>query len=220
MTSAVLQSSLFEFDTTSGPGPLAGSQPFTGDQFTGIVRHELPRGAWVDLLPGWLGGADQLFDRLLTEVGWQAERRQMYDRIVDVPRLLCFYGAEDRLPDPLLDTAKQALSTHYAAELGEPFATAGLCLYRGGRDSVAWHGDTIGRGRAEDTMVAIVSLGSPRYFLLRPRGGGAVIKHRLGHGDLIVMGGSCQRTWEHAVPKTNKAVGPRISVQFRPQGVR
>ena len=57
-------------------------------------------------------------------------------------------------------------------------------------------------------MVAIVSLGSPRYFLLRPRGGGAIIKHRLGHGDLIVMGGSCQRTWEHAVPKTNKPGRP------------
>ena len=51
-------------------------------------------------------------------------------------------------------------------------------------------------------------------------GGGAIIKHRLGHGDLIVMGGSCQRTWEHAIPKTAAAVGPRISVQFRPRGVR
>ena len=95
-----------------------------------------------------------------------------------------------------------------------------MCLYRDGRDSVAWHGDTIGRGRSEDTMVAIVSLGSAREFLLRPRGGGTTIRHRLGHGDLIVMGGSCQRTWEHAVPKTTRPVGPRISVQFRPRGVR
>ena len=95
-----------------------------------------------------------------------------------------------------------------------------MCLYRDGRDSVAWHGDTIGRGRSEDTMVAIVSLGSARAFLLRPRGGGTTIRHRLGHGDLIVMGGSCQRTWEHAVPKTTRPVGPRISVQFRPRGVR
>ena len=69
-------------------------------------------------------------------------------------------------------------------------------------------------------MVAIISLGSPRQFLLRPRGGGATIRHVLGHGDLIVMGGSCQRTWEHAIPKTARPVGPRISVQFRPSGVR
>jgi alkylated DNA repair dioxygenase AlkB len=98
--------------------------------------------------------------------------------------------------------------------------TAGLCLYRDGRDSVAWHGDTIGRGRREDTMVAIVSLGAPRALLLRPLGGGPAQRYELGHGDLIVMGGSCQRTWEHAVPKTARPVGPRISVQFRPQGVR
>jgi alkylated DNA repair dioxygenase AlkB len=96
-----------------------------------------------------------------------------------------------------------------------------MCLYRDGRDSVAWHGDTIGRGRKEDTVVAIVSLGSPRTLLLRPRGGGGpTLRHDLGHGDLLVMGGSCQRTWEHAVPKTARPAGPRISVQFRPRGVR
>jgi alkylated DNA repair dioxygenase AlkB len=172
------------------------------------------------VLPGWLGGADALFDDLLEQVPWQAERRQMYERVVDVPRLLCFYGENDPLPHPALVTAREALDVHYGAELGERFATAGLCLYRDGRDSVAWHGDTIGRGRMEDTMVAIVSLGSPRHLMLRPRGGGATIKHQLGHGDLVVMGGSCQRTWEHAVPKTSRAVGPRVSVQFRPRGVR
>lgn len=204
-----LQGSLFELDATPGLGPLADL----------VVRHRLGRGAWVDLLPGWLGGADEVFDRLL-DVDWQAERRQMYERVVDVPRLLRFYGEGEQLPHPTLTTAREALNQHYAAELGEPFTTAGMCLYRDGRDSVAWHGDTIGRGRAEDTMVAILSLGSAREFLLRPRGGGATIRHRLGHGDLIVMGGSCQRTWEHAVPKTTRAVGPRISVQFRPRGVR
>jgi alkylated DNA repair dioxygenase AlkB len=96
-----------------------------------------------------------------------------------------------------------------------------MCYYRDGRDSVAWHGDTIGRSRTEDTMVAIVSFGEARRLLLRPRNGGAeAIGFALGHGDLLVMGGSCQRTWEHAVPKTAKPVGPRISVQFRPRGVR
>jgi alkylated DNA repair dioxygenase AlkB len=139
---------------------------------------------------------------------------------VDVPRLLCFYGEGEQLPDPMLDEARQALDDHYAAELGEPFRTAGLCLYRDGRDSVAWHGDTTGRGSTQDTMVAIISLGAPRSLLLRPRGGGRALRHELGHGDLIVMGGSCQRTWEHAIPKTARAAGPRISVQFRPRDVR
>jgi alkylated DNA repair dioxygenase AlkB len=186
-----------------------------------VRRTELTDGAWVDVRPRWVAGADTLFERLHECVPWRAERRPMYDRVVDVPRLLCFYDEGAPLPDPALDEAKAALDAHYRDELGEDFVTAGLCLYRDGRDSVAWHGDRIGRGSTHDTMVAIVVLGAPRALLLRPRGGGgSTIRHDLGHGDLLVMGGSCQRTWEHAVPKTARAVGPRISVQFRTRGVR
>jgi alkylated DNA repair dioxygenase AlkB len=208
--SVALQGSLFD-----GPGAV-------GFGSLGAVRRtRLSDGAWIDVLPGWLTGADTLFERLVTRVPWQAERRWMYDRKVDVPRLLCFYGEDDPLPDPVLRDARSALSGFYAAELGEPFRTAGLCYYRDGRDSVAWHGDTIGRGSTEDTMVAILSVGAPRPLLLRPRNGtGETLRRSLGHGDLIVMGGSCQRTWEHAIPKTTKPVGPRISIQFRPRGVR
>jgi alkylated DNA repair dioxygenase AlkB len=208
---AAFQASLLDMSDDVRPGPLGAT-----------VRHTtLSHGAWIDLRPGWMSGADTLFERLLADVPWRAERRQMYDRVVDVPRLLCFYDEAEPLPHPALAEAKRALDAHYGAELGEPFRTAGLCLYRDGRDSVAWHGDTIGRGSTEDTMVAIVSVGSPRALLLRPRaGGGATLRYELGHGDLIVMGGSCQRTWEHAVPKTARPAGPRISVQFRPRGVR
>jgi alkylated DNA repair dioxygenase AlkB len=188
-------------------------------QLNAMRRTVLGDGAWTDLLPGWLSGADALFARLVDEVPWRAERRQMYEHVVDVPRLLAYYRAGDALPHPILDEARQALSAHYARELGEPFTTAGLCYYRDGRDSVAWHGDRIGRGAREDTMVAILSVGAPRDLLLRPRRGGETVRRPLGHGDLIVMGGSCQRTWEHAIPKTARAAGPRISVQFRPNGV-
>ncbi len=180
-------------------------------------RTHLQDGAWIDVLPGWVSGSNELFDRLLDAVPWYGEQRQMYERVVRVPRMLCWYGEGDPLPDPLLTQARMRLSAHYGAE---PFRTAGFCLYRDGRDSVAWHGDTIGRGRYEDTMVAILSFGSPRALLLRPRGGTTVHRFCLGHGDLVVMGGSCQRTWEHAIAKTARAVGPRISVQFRPRGVR
>ncbi|GHJ05083.1 alpha-ketoglutarate-dependent dioxygenase AlkB [Streptomyces olivaceus] len=187
----------------------------------GLRRTHLGSGAWIDLLPGWLNGADALFERLASEVPWRAERRAMYERVVDVPRLLAFYGAPDPLPDPLLAEARDALSAHYADELGEPFTTAGLCHYRDGRDSVAWHGDRTGRGAHRDTMVAILSVGAPRDLMLRPAGGGGdTVRRPLGHGDLIVMGGSCQRTWEHCVPKSSRAAGPRISIQFRPHGVR
>ena len=69
-------------------------------------------------------------------------------------------------------------------------------------------------------MVAIISVGAVRTLALRPRGGGPTIGYEVGHGDLLVTGGSCQRTWEHPVPKTHRPVGPRISIQFRPAGVR
>src|SRR6202453_11671 len=186
-------------------GPLQGS-----------VRRKSPaRGAGGDFCRGWLAGSAEVFARLVESVPWRAEQRRMYDRGVAVPRLLCFYGEDAPLPDPSLTAAREALDAHYGPELGEPFRTAGLCLYRDGRDSVAWHGDTIGRGQTEDTIVAIVALGSPRVLALRPRGGGPSPRGEVAHGDLLVLGGSCQRTWEHAVPKTSKAIGPRISVQFR-----
>ncbi|HTR90911.1 MAG TPA: alpha-ketoglutarate-dependent dioxygenase AlkB [Trebonia sp.] len=221
-----LQESLLDFGDDAVPGALRPE------------RVPLSRAAWIDVQRGWLAGSAALFGRLAADVPWRAERRRMYDRTVDVPRLLCFYGEDAALPDPALDACRDALNAHYAAELGEEFVTAGLCFYRDGRDSVAWHGDRIGRGAAEDTMVAIVSLGEARPLLLRPAPGwpaesaspaepggtadepGGTLRFSLGHGDLIVMGGSCQRTWEHAIPKSARPTGPRISIQFRPRGVR
>ena len=242
------QATLFDDPVASeAPAPALGALGRT------VRRTRLGAGAWVDVRPGWVTASDDVFLQLVRAVPWHAERRQMYDRVVDVPRLLKFYEAGEPLPHPLLAEARDRLSAHYADELGEPFATAGLCYYRDGRDSVAWHGDTIGRSRREDTMVAIVSFGEARRLLLRPRpagasrrvdvpdgdqprgghggdrggdrgggpdGGGSTLTFSLGHGDLLVMGGSCQRTWEHAVPKTARPVGPRVSVQFRPRGVR
>ena len=206
-----LQGSLLDLVDEMELGPLDGR----------VERRQLTRGAWVDIRPGWLQGADALMRALVEDVPWRAERRQMYERMVDVPRMLCFYGEQDRLPHPVLEQAKEMLNAYYGAELGEQFKTAGLCLYRDGRDSVAWHGDTIGRGKSEDTMVAILSVGADRALSLRPRGTTTTwAKYPLGHGDLIVMGGSCQRTWEHAIIKTAKPVGARISIQFRPTGVR
>ncbi len=207
----MVQAALFDTGTEPAPAPLPEA----------LRRIALSDGAWVDHLPAWMGRADLLVERLERSVPWRAERRTMYDRVVDVPRLLAFYGAGETLPEPVLEDAREALATHYRGTPGADLATTGLCLYRDGGDSVAWHGDTIGRGATEDTLVAILSLGERRRLLLRRRGGGGrTVRFELGGGDLIVMGGSCQRTWEHSVPKTTRATGPRISVQFRPLGVR
>lgn len=181
---------------------------------TGLRRTELGDGAWFDLLPSWVPGSAALHARLVRSVGWRAGRRQMYDRVVDVPRLTAWFGEGDPLPDPALTAARDRLDAHYGA-LG-PFRTAGLNLYRDGTDSVAWHADRVAREPgAPDALVAILSLGAARTLALRPAGGGPGRRLQLGHGDLFVMGGSFQRTWQHAVPRTARPVGARTSVQLR-----
>jgi alkylated DNA repair dioxygenase AlkB len=207
-----IQASLFGFAQPSSRGVSFGD-------LTSTERTKLSADAWVDVCRGWLSDGYELFDQLIDMDGWRAERRQMYDSVVNVPRLLRMYRTGESVPWEALADARLRLSAHYEPELGEPFTSTGMCLYRDGQDSVAWHGDTIGRGATVDTIVAIVSLGASRTFALRPRGGGAALRFTLDHGDLIVMGGSCQRTWEHALPKTARPVGPRVSIQFRPVGV-
>src|SRR4051794_37204374 len=128
-------------------------EPQLGELGATVRRTRLTRGAWVDVRRGWVSAPTALFDLLSAGVPWHAERREMYDREVDVPRLLSFYDEGAPLPHPLLTEARDRLGRYYAAELREPLVTAGLCLYRDGRDSVAWHGDTVGRSRTEDTMV-------------------------------------------------------------------
>ncbi len=182
-----------------------------------VERRLLSDGAWVDLRPAFVTAADELFAELASTVPWHKERMHMYDRTVRVPRLVARYGQDEALPHPVLHDARSALSAHYVEELGEPFVSAGLCLYRDGNDSVAWHGDRIARESPRDTMVAILSLGATRPFALRPKSGGPGLRLQIGHGDLLVMGGSCQRTWQHAIPKTSRCLGARISVQFRPR---
>jgi alkylated DNA repair dioxygenase AlkB len=204
--SLVIQPSLFGSSGELGLAELGAA----------VERRWLSDGAWLDLRPEFVIAGDHLFDALVRTVPWHEERMHMYDSTVRVPRLLARYAQGEALPHPLLQEARSALNAHYVEELGEPFVSAGLCLYRDGRDSVAWHGDRIARASATDTMVAILSLGARRPFALRPKSGGRGLRVHVGHGDLLVMGGSCQRTWLHAIPKTTRCLGARISIQFRP----
>lgn len=169
-------------------------------------RRFLGAGAWVDHIRGAVRGTDALFDEVLEVAPWAAHDRPMFERMVVEPRLTTRRWPD---PPPLISSMGDALSAHYGCDLGVVSAN----LYRDGRDSVAWHGDRIGRVRSE-TVVAILSLGSARRFLLRPKGGGASVRCLPLAGDLVVMGGTCQRTWEHSIPKCASS-GPRISVMFR-----
>jgi alkylated DNA repair dioxygenase AlkB len=182
--------------------------------FSDLRRRELAEGAWVDHAPGWLRGADALFDQLLEGTPWRQHTRRMYDRTLPEPRVTHRWHLGDvpegaDAPPPILLEVADALSARY----GVAFTQIGANLYRDGADSVAWHGDRVARELPE-AAVALISLGEPRPFRLRPKGGGPSIGYLPDRGDLLVMGGSCQRTWDHAVPKVRTA-GPRMSVQLR-----
>src|SRR4051794_13160409 len=144
------QASLFD-GATVGVGPLRGR----------VQRTMLSHGAWVDVLPGWFEGADELFAELLEVVPWRAERRPMYDNVVDVPRLLHTYGVGEALPHPALTEARDALSRHYRPELGEPFVTAGCCSHPDGHDPAAFPAARPPRARSPATTGAIVSFRPP-----------------------------------------------------------
>jgi alkylated DNA repair dioxygenase AlkB len=175
------------------------------------ARHiALDATAWMDYLPGWVVGHVRLFERLSAALEWRSERREMYDRMVDVPRLIGTVPAGQALP-PVIEEMCGALCRHHR----HPFTRVSFALYRDGNDSVAWHGDTVARTLPQ-ALVATVSLGEPRKFLVRPTGGGPSRSLMLGWGDLLVMGGSSQRTWQHAIPKTAGACGPRLVIMFRP----
>ena len=177
--------------------------------FGTLVRHDLSRGAWVDHAPGWLRGADTLFQWLLDNAPWQASTQVIYDKTVVTPRLVASFGRDGTPLPAALEEIRSALQHRY----GRDFDSVGANLYRDGRDSVAWHGDRIARA-LKDPLVATVSLGHPRRFLLRPRGGRTELSLLPQAGDLLVMGGTAQRTWQHTVPKVASA-GPRISVTVR-----
>ena len=191
------------------PSLLAIDEPSFDPALTGARRRFLGSGAWVDVVPGWLTGADVLFDTVLASAPWKAFERPMYDRVVGVPRLETRAWPER---PTVLERMSRCLGHRYGVRL--PSISANL--YRDGHDSVAWHGDRIGAVRA-DAVVAILSLGSSRTLLLRPDGGGQSIAFPMHSGDLLVQGGTCQRTFEHCVPKRAHA-GPRISVMFRQPG--
>lgn len=193
------------------PSLFGRGEPLPDPHFSGLIRHQLDATAWVDHTAGWLSGADSLFEELMRSAPWESTTQELYGKVVVTPRLVA------RWPAPA-DLATLPASVGRMLELlvqsyERPFDSVSANLYRDGRDSVAWHGDHIPR-RIVDPVVATVSLGHPRRFVMRPREGKTELSLALGMGDLVVMGGTSQRTWLHAVPKVATA-GPRISVAFR-----
>jgi alkylated DNA repair dioxygenase AlkB len=193
------------------PSLFDADEPDIDVSFSGLQRIHLDPASWVDHAPSWVAGSDRLFEQLLEGMRWKQRMRHMYDGKVREPRLTATWTAASgaSLEPAVIEGMRNVLSKRYGVE----FDSVGFNLYRDGRDSVAWHADRI-KAEIEQPVVALVSLGEPRRFLLRRSGGGKSRAFLLGRGDLLVTGGQTQRAWEHSVPKVAQA-GPRISLAFR-----
>jgi alkylated DNA repair dioxygenase AlkB len=198
---SVYQATLFGLD-----------DPSCDARFHGATRTWLDHTSWVEIVPRWMSGSDLVFGELVARLPWGQREVVMYDRLLPEPRLTHWWSTARGTDEPLpvLHEARLQLSRRYE----RPFDSIGFNLYRDGSDSVAWHGDRE-RFTHEDPTVAIVSVGSPRPFQMRPRSGGPSQSWLLGHGDLFLMGGACQHDWMHCVPKIAHANGPRLSIMFR-----
>jgi alkylated DNA repair dioxygenase AlkB len=183
------------------------------DSCEGILADD-ERGR-ITYTPGFVGAetAQAWFTELHRDIRWRSERRDMYDREVDVPRLLGSFRldpAPDATPTAVLEAARRVV-----AHLDVPFNSVGLNLYRDGRDSVAPHNDHLYDIR-EGFPIALLSLGATRRMTIRAKAAPRrSVQVDLETGSLLVMNYETQIHYTHGVPKTRDAVGERISLAFR-----
>lgn len=184
---------------------------------TVLVDDELGRIACIsefvppELAQSWLA-------ELREAVPWKTERRRMYDREVDVPRLTAHFRLapeEHRVPDAI-----RVAAARVSALTGVPFNSAGLNFYRDGRDSVAPHSDHLDE-IVDGSPIALLSLGATRRMTIRAKKAPRRALHvDLIAGSLLVMSYETQLHYTHGIPKTNAPVGPRISLAFRVKPAR
>lgn len=182
-----------------------------------VNRVDLGSGSWVDLAKGWLDGAGGVYDDVVTGTPWRMGRVFRYEKWIDEPRLGAAAREVPGHAGEVLAEARRRLMRRYGVRL----SGGGMAYYRDGRDGMAFHRDRDLR-HLDDTIVAILTLGGPRPFALRPFRDGFAGEETEGYvvepgpGDLLVMGGRCQADWQHSVPKQYRLGVPgRISVQWR-----
>lgn len=188
---------------------LAAGAPTIPRSLGAVERTDLGNGAWLDWASDWLPGSDTWFDLMTDQLPWVSAERPMYDRIVAVPRLICSFESPT---DPDIPTELAALRSTLEGAYGRALSRVGANWYRSGRDSVAYHADKV--PRPGDTIVAIIAVGERRPFMIRPASGGPSQRFEFGRGDLLVMGGTTQAFWHHAVPKVASEAS-RVSLMFR-----
>jgi alkylated DNA repair dioxygenase AlkB len=182
-------------------------------------RLELGDGCWIDVARGFVTDHREVYDALVERVSWSQNQVFRYERYHDEPRLTGWWSPRLDPPHPVVRDAQRSIQSRY----GVRFDGCGFAYYRNERDSVAFHRDRDLRW-LDDTVIALVSLGQRRPFLLRPRdhrfahevpNHGATHDLAPGEGDLVVMGGATQTAWEHSVPKVPRPLGGRVSLQWR-----
>jgi alkylated DNA repair dioxygenase AlkB len=171
-------------------------------------RVKLDATSWVDYVPGWLSDDQSLMDVLLKTPEWEQRSRWMYTQNVIEPRLTAEYRDLHTAPIPRLREIGELLSARYRV----PYDSVWMNLYRDHNDSTAWHADR--PCLRENCFVPVLSLGETRRFMIRPKEGGRSLTFVVRSGDLIVMGGRCQKDWVHCVPKESAPVKARISINF------
>jgi alkylated DNA repair dioxygenase AlkB len=178
-----------------------------------LRRHWLDRTSWVDLAPGWVRDADEIYATLVETLPWREARLWRYDHYVVEPRLSAGIRPDAH---PALLAATKALRAHYRVDFEGP----ALALYRDGRDALGPHRDRELR-HTSNTLIAILTLGARRPWVVQPRGASRLstdpraLDLSPSSGDLLVLGGRSQADWLHGVPPQPGLRAGRISVQWR-----
>ena len=184
---------------------------------TTFERLWLDETAWVDVGRGWLPDADRVFEEVRDRSQWQQGRLWRYEKWIEEPRLGS--NGPNMYEHPALVEAGRTLEKHYGVRFGHH----ALAYYQHNRHGQAFHRDRDMKW-CENTLIAIITLGATRPWLLRPRANryahelpmkGATHDLAPAGGDVLVMGGTCQLGWEHSVAQIPQPVGPRISAQWR-----
>lgn len=159
-------------------------------------------------------------NRVFEELGWHQPSIQLYGKTIKIPRLTSWmgtgsytYSGNHHAPAPMTESVA-ALHKQVESLTGQSFNSVLANYYRDGSDSVSWHSDNE-KELGDLPVIASLSLGAVRTFSIREKATGQVTKLNLGHGDLLVMSGRSQKDYLHCVPKTARAVWPRLNLTFR-----
>jgi alkylated DNA repair dioxygenase AlkB len=210
-SATMIEQSLFSMASAPDPDTArtGGMHVAVDETFATASRITLDDTSWVEHVQGWLAGDAELAEALMEQASWEQRSRWMYTRMVTEPRLTAEYPVIADAPQPVLHYLTEVLSAHY----GQPYSRLWMNWYRDNNDGTGWHADRPAN-KQDEAVIPVLSLGATRRFLIRPAAGGPSTTIVTHGGDLVVMGGRCQKDYQHSVPKQKPATGARLSLNF------